>query len=419
MPNCLKTVGIMRMNNKDRKILRSLASRQMEISLSEKNRRIVEAWKKLNRCENDIPLVHIELPNIANEIIPPFLRCQSDQARRLEQDFYLNFLNQELFEDDKPVPDFFPIIPGVYFHPFGFDVSKTKTNAKSGIGYHIDTVINDLHDEFHKLGSSVFGVNKEQAKTYQELAQDTFGDILPVKLSGDCLKMVPTQMVVRIMGMENMYLAILDYPDDFKRMMRLLTDDYLSFFRMLEQENHLLPTAGFENVYQSSFAFTDELPTDVAVSTTETWGYLNSQESVGISPEMYAEFIFPYYSEIAQQFGLLSYGCCEAPDPVWEQIRTLKNLRRLSIPVWSNEEYMGEQLRDSKIIYQRKPSAETIGLYKTFDEEFVRKHINKTLHAAQGCALEITQREVFTVHGDAGKVKRYVKLIRECIEKEW
>jgi len=226
-------------------------------------------------------------------------------------------------------------------------------------------------------------------------------------------------MVLRLMGMENMYVAMHEYPDEFKQMMQMLTDDYLRFFRMLEEGGHLLPTVGFENVNQNSFAFTEELPADIPLKTTGIWGYLNSQESVGISPDMYAEFVFPYYSEIARQFGLLSYGCCEATDPVWDSVRTLKNLRKLSIPVWSNEEYMGEQLRGSKVIYQRKPSAYTIGVDKVLNESFIREHITKTLRAAHGCALEITQMEVYTVHNDATKVKRYVQIIRECIENEW
>jgi hypothetical protein len=35
------------------------------------------------------------------------------------------------------------------------------------------------------------------------------------------------------------------------------------------------------------------------------------KDTVSISPEMYNEFFFPYYLEAAQQFGLVSYGCCE------------------------------------------------------------------------------------------------------------
>lgn len=80
---------------------------------------------------------------------------------------------------------------------------------------------------------------------------------------------------------------------------------------------------------------------------------------------------------------------------------------------------MGEQLRGKKIVYQRKPSPDTIGVSRELDEDYVQRHISTTLRAARGCALEITQRDVCTVHNDPAKVTRYIQLIRECIEKEW
>ncbi len=409
------------MNPKERGILRSLAEKQLEVSRSDKNARIVQARKKLNRCERGTPLIHIEPDNFAKEIITPLMLCESEQARRLEHDLRFNLINHDFFDDDTPVPDYFGIKLPMYFHPFGYDISSMRdtSNLGKGRGYHIGDVIGDLRDDFEKLNETTFGVDEASARSYQEIAADVFGDILPVKLVGSSLKVTPTYMIVFLMGMQNMYIAMIDYPDDFKRVMRLLTDDYLRFFRMLERGGFILPTTEFEQVHMSSFAFTDELPNDTAGRTTNIWGYLNSQESVGISPGMYAELVFPYYREIAEQFGLLSYGCCEASEAVWEQLKTLKNLRKVSVPFCSNEERMGELLRGGKIVYQRKPDSKTLGLQIALDEDFIRKHISRTLRAARGCALEITQREVFTIHGDAGKVKRYVQIIRECIEKEW
>ena len=41
------------------------------------------------------------------------------------------------------------------------------------------------------------------------------------------------------------------------------------------------------------------------------WGFTESQETVGVSPAMYREFIFPYEKPIMDRFGLNCYGCCE------------------------------------------------------------------------------------------------------------
>ncbi len=53
------------------------------------------------------------------------------------------------------------------------------------------------------------------------------------------------------------------------------------------------------------------------------------------------------------------------------------------------------------------------------DEEAVRKHIRTSLQAARGCKMEITQRDVYTIHNDIAKAKRYVDIIREEIENNW
>ena len=125
---------------------------------------------------------------------------------------------------------------------------------------------------------------------------------------------------------------------------------------------------------------------------------MDSQETVGISPDMFEEFIFPCYQKIASQFGLLSYGCCEPVHPIWERcLSKLPNLRKISISPWCDEEYMGEQLRGSHVIYHRKPSPNFLGVDEILDEDAFRAHIRRSLTAAAGCEMEITQRDVYTI----------------------
>ena len=118
-------------------------------------------------------------------------------------------------------------------------------------------------------------------------------------------------------------------------------------------------------------------------------------------------------------FGRLSYGCCEPTSAVWDCIKRFDNLKKISISPWCDEEFMADQLRGKNIIYHRKPSPNFLGVGETLDEDGFREHIEKTLKTAQGCHLEITQRDVYTVNYDLKKVQRYVEIIRESIEKCW
>ena len=60
-----------------------------------------------------------------------------------------------------------------------------------------------------------------------------------------------------------------------------------------------------------------------------------------------------------------------------------------------------------------------LGVNPVLDEDEVRKAIQKSLHAARGCKMEITQRDVYTIHNNVDKARRYVQIIREEIDKHW
>lgn len=410
------------MNVKDRERLRSLAAHQLEIANSPKNLERVELWKRHNMYKGERPPIHIEVNTFAHEAITPLLQCEDETARNIEYKLISNFINLEQFDDDKVVPPYFQQTYDIYFTLFGHHINQTTIKKADGteMGHHFEHIIDDLYDDFDKIKSpSAYGVNKESTMQKFELYNDIFGDILPVRLISDGLYSTPTQHVVHIMGMENMLYSMYDYPDEFKEMMDRIADDYIAYFKKLESENVLLQNKAFEWVCQGSMAFYDEPDKEGQIKTTDLWGFMDSQETVGISPQMFREFIFPCYKKIASVFGRLNYGCCEPVNTFWEDIKTLPNLKKVSISPWCDEDFMAEQLRESGIIYHRKPSPNYLGVGAKLDEDAFRKHIEKTVKTAKGCKLEICQRDVYTVNKDMDKVRRYVQIIRETIDKYW
>lgn len=405
----------------ERQRLRQLAEKQLEVFHSEKNQRRVQEWMLHNACKGQRPMIHVETDTFESETITPLLQCQDPVARRLEADLLRGFYNITEFDDDWVTPDYFGVQWETWFHPFGHKVSvETATDLNgNSIGHHFNTIIEDLEDDWDKLGAVDFGVNAEATQSYADAARECFGDILPVKIIMNSLGAVPTQQVVHLMGMENMCFAMYDYPELFKKMMDRIADDYLAWFDYLTKGGFLRPTAGFELLNQGSKCFTDQLPADAVTSPRQMWGFMDSQETVSISPEMFHEFIFPCYQRIGAAFGRLSYGCCEPVSAVWQDVRTLENLRKVSVSPWCDEAFMGEQLRGTQIIYHRKPSPNFLGVGQTLDEEALRQHFRTTLEAARGCTLEFTQRDVYTIANDPDKVRRYVAILREEIANHW
>lgn len=177
--------------------------------------------------------------------------------------------------------------------------------------------------------------------------------------------------------------------------MQFILDDHRFFLRW--QEENGLPFANSGNDYMGSgsYCFNQELKQQGTALSTETWGYINSQESVGISNEMYGEFIFPYYQQMAKEFGLLYYGCCEPADGIWEDyISKLPNLRKVSVSPWCNEEFLAERLKNSRVIYSRKPSPNFVGVNPELDEEAFRAYIKKTVDLTKDCHTEFIFRDV-------------------------
>ena len=216
-------------------------------------------------------------------------------------------------------------------------------------------------------------------------------------------------------------MAMYDSPETLHRIMDMATKVYEDYYDYLEANKLLLPSNGFAALAQESFAFTDELPDSGEItSTRQVWGFLESQETTAVSPETFGEFVFPYQDRLVKRYGLLSYGCCERVDAIWEDyLSKWTNLRKLSVSPFNNEEQVGEYLRGSRVVYYSKPRAEQVTNAGPLDEEFILKYFRGVARAASGCLFEVAQREVGTIFGDFERGKRYVQLAKQAIAEAW
>ncbi|MEG1271405.1 MAG: hypothetical protein RSD54_08805 [Ruthenibacterium sp.] len=407
------------MDIKEKERLRTLAKKQLAWANSPVNLARVDEWKRHNAGKRGRPIVHVEIDTFEDEIISPALQCKDATARCLEADLLRNFTNIELFDDDWVVAPYFGVQWKTNFNLFGYHITRTTAVDANGhsLGHQFNHVLADLEEEYDKLHQSTWSVDREATERYRSAAEDAFGDILPVRMTMASPDAVPTQKIVHLMGMENMFFSMTDYPELFLQMMQRVAQDYRGYHQFLQDNGLLCSTTGFELLKQGSKCFTDCLPQKEHPALNEVWGFMDSQETVSISPQMYRELVFPCYRQIAAQFGQLSYGCCEPVSAVWEFVKTLPNLRKVSVSPWCDQRFMGSELQNTDIIFHRKPSPNFLGVDRVLDEATVRAHIKETLDAAAGCVIEFTQRDVYTVHNNPAKVRRYVELIREQCEQ--
>ena len=408
------------MQQKDRLRLRELAHRQLEYAHCTRNDAILKQWQALAQGRREAPTVRLLFSNFTDEVIDPRMQCEGKEARELERLLLDRLVGRELFDDDTPIAPTCDLTRTVTLEPFGLKPQITRTDGGKSKGFHIDPIIEDLSEELEKLRGGSFFVDHEDTQRRLDFAQEAIGDILPVRLTQSSLTGAITNPLVHLMGMENYYLSMYDTLDELHEVMDMATRVYEAYYDHLEENKLLLPTAEFSPVAQESFAFNSELPKDHADTIGDCWGFLESQETTAVSPEMYGEFVYPYQDRLVKRYGLLSYGCCERVDALWENyLSKWTNLRKLSVSPFNNEPLIGEYLRGSNVVYYSKPRAEFVTMRGPMDEEALRKYFKGVCEAASGCLFEMAQREVGTIFGDFERGKRYVQIARECIAEYW
>ena len=403
----------------DRQILRELAGKHLEYANSPENEAILKKWEALAQGRRESPTVRLLFSNFPHEVIEPRLRCEGEAARGIERGMLSALVGRELFGDDTPISPTYDVSWNTWVRPFGIANKVTRSTVVKN-GFHIDPVIEDLGEEIDKLRGGGFGADRAATQARIDLANDLFGDILPVRMVMGSLGGMITNPLVHLMGMEQYYCAMYDYPDELHEVMEMATKIYEDYYDFLEKEGLLLPTCGISPIAQESFAFNSELPTENVTQTTQCWGFLESQETHSVSPDTYGEFVYPYQERLVKRYGLLSYGCCERVDAIWEDyLSKWTNLRKLSVSPFNDEERVGEYLRGTNVVYYSKPRAEFVTNPGPLDEDALRKYFKGVCHAASGCLFEMAQREVGTIFGDAERGRRYVQIAKECIEEYW
>lgn len=214
-------------------------------------------------------------------------------------------------------------------------------------------------------------------------------------------------------------LDMYDSSDQLHQLMAFMRDGTLDMINYLEKEELYSLNNQGDYVGSGGFGWTDKLPSDGfngKVRTRDLWCLLESQETVGVSPEMFAEFVFPYQLPIAKRFGSVCYGCCEPLDSRWHVVKQISNLRRVSVSPWCDRSKMAEFL-GKDYVYSLKPHPVLLAS-ESFDEDAVRSDIRESLEIAGNCHLEIIMKDNHTLRNDPLRVIRWVEIVREEIDKK-
>ncbi len=365
------------------------------------------------------PPIFCDPENGWNEIITQDqIRCKKPLFRVWEM-----ALRKEIFwgaemGDDRVIEPYFNV-PYNYTDT-GWGLSEIKIGGDDGGSSVWEAPIGDYEKDFSKLRLPVITVDYGMTRRIVDLAEEILGDILTVRLRGIWWwTLGMTWDFIRLRGLNNFMLDMYDNPDWVHRMMKFLSDGTLAKLDFLEENGLLALNTEGSYVGSGGFGWTRQLPQEdfepEHVRTINMWGFAESQETVGVSPEMFAEFIFPYQKPILERFGLNCYGCCEPIDPRWHIVKDIPRLRRVSTSPWADREKMAEMLGKGYII-SLKPSPSPLAK-PNMEETSVRQSLRKDLLATKGCRLELIMKDNHTLGGNPDNAVRWCQIAREEIEK--
>jgi hypothetical protein len=408
--------GEQEMKDRDTMIIRELAKRFAEITNSPEMGQRRQRWYSHNDLQEGRPMVLCypegSWPELINE---KELRCEGEETRIIEHSLRQKIYWHDVIRDDAAQESVLYVYPAVDLGNFG--VATEYVFGENRGSYRWEHPIKNLDSDLAKLKMPEPTHDRRETERRMDAAHGLVGGILDVKLRPglDYWTLGMTTDVIRLIGLENLFLYMYDNPHGLHRLMAFMRDAKEKTLEWYESESGLVQPNDKDGYTGSGgMAYTRSFRTDTKGPLMQAWGFAESQETVGVSPQMFGEFIFPYQLPLLNRFGLNCYGCCEPIHERLKYIMQLPRLRRVSISPWCDQAKAAEALQRNAV-FSRKPNPAFI--CAGFNEDAARADVAGTLKAAHGCNIELIMKDTHTLQHEPWRISRWVQIAKEEIEK--
>ncbi len=428
-----ETVGAIEIiaTQQERERLHALATRYAQIADMEIMNTRKRQWRALNDLKPEKPMILIETFTLIDFLTQEEIQCQNDFLRNVERTLLYAIKQFELFDDDLVIEKYFRLPWRIVRSDYGDGIRIVETHAEDSMGYMSNHPVQTI-DDLQRLKPRSFYVDRERTLGLKQLLEDIFGDVLPVRVGNYDIfyqdmgfnpfvgNMAPltTMDLFKLMGNDNLLLWPYDHPAELKVFMEYLHQDKMQFIKWATQEKLLVPNTDNQFASPSGYGYVSELPENGVqemATPQDCWVWVESQECMIYSPEMYDEVILPYLAEYSNQFGLISYGCCEPLEDRIEYIkRAMPKLRSVSVSGWSNFEKMAQALGGGNYVYLRKPSPMVIGGREP-DWKGVTNDITRTWDCAKELPLAMIYRDVYDLNHDFSRIQKWIETAKRIM----
>lgn len=400
---------------KDKQIIRELASKYFEIANSDKNKQNILLHKMVNDLKTPRPIVLIdEIPwhemNINNELD---ILCEDKFNRNIEV-----VLRQEIYKwknmpADMVLKPYFAVPKIIKSTGIGVERLVNENQQTALAHTYVDQFQND--EDIEKLHNELITYDFEATMNNMHKVSEIFGDILPVKITGEetgyGLGCKTIDDIVFYRGLDSFFYDFIERPEFMHRLIGKLTDIFID---KIDQYDKLGLFDGDAYYIHCTSALTNDLsPDQTHVRAKDVWGRGLAQMFGNFSPEMHDEFDIQYMIKAMAPFGMIYYGCCEPLDNKIPILKQIRNLRKISITPWANIDNAAEIIRNDYVIASKPtPSHFASG---DLNEEAVRKELRRIVDACRrnGSSCDIVLKDITTVSGKPENLFKWEKIAME------
>lgn len=405
-------------NDEDVAIIRELAREFMEIANLPIQKETAELWERVNDLESARPVVwHNELPwhemNVNDELT---LRTSTPFVQRIEEELRRKIYLWRHMPGDM-------VLEPVFYSPMiiensGMGIAITEetkaSDADNNIVSHkfIPQIV--TIEDTEKITAPKVTLDKEATQATYEAYQDILGPVMPVEIKGvQGFWYAPVDDLVQLMGTNELLLNVVMEPELVHASMKKISEAYMAALDQYEALGCLGSNNLNYRMGSGAYGYSKELKrgTMTNMKCCDMWGASASQFFTSVSPEMHDEFSIAYEKPWMERFGLSYYGCCERLDIKMDQLRQIKNLRKISCSPWSNTEHMAEVVGRDYVV-SLKPSPACFA-FDTFDEDAVRRDVEGKLKLLKNCNVEIIIKDVSTIRYDPQRLWRWIEIVSE------
>ena len=409
----------MTVSTKDREAIRTVAKRYREIAELPIMKERKRLWKASNDLKSERPMFLFEPYWTAGFLDGYEFKCEHPLLRNVETRMAYDITQFEQLDDDIVLEPFFRLCwydpKTLLIGPLDYGEIKITEHHAQGdsIAYRSDFPIK-TPDDVKKLKHRNLSFDRGPSLAMKAMLEDLIGDILPIRLENydsfffdqghhpfTGLNFIGlTSDVFKLLGTENMMMWMYDEPDALHELCRFLADEKLAFYNFLLKEEILTPNANSHFIACANYGYVEDLPSESDEPTRtlkDLWVDADAQETQGFAPSQFNEFFLPYIAEVANEFGLAYYGCCETIHDRFDLIsKAIHNIRIVSVSPWSDPYKCAEQF-GKNYVFSKKPCPAYVSSGTPL-WDLVKKEAESVRDAtrANGCNLEVLFRDTYS-----------------------